>query len=47
MGELKVIKSISDCPIHHQFRPQDGAGSTAHGTGQDFLVQERGNKKSV
>ena len=45
MGEGKVIKSISNCPIHQQFRQQDRAGSTAHGTGQAFFSSRKGKQR--
>ena len=45
MGDRKVIKSISNCPIHHQFRQQDRAGSTAQGTGQAFFSSRKGKQR--
>ena len=45
MGQRKVIKSISNCPIHHQFRQQDRAGSTAQETGQAFFSSRKGKQR--
>lgn len=47
IGEPSVIKSISNCLIHHKCRQYGWAGIMTQGLVQDYLEQERKKRKEI